>query len=362
MSGGAGVLKQSVVLNHLIPFLSIIDYINLRRALVRISPLLINASDLLLRRFERRLEEELHLESHIITSLVSLLTHEGGEVFLSGGFLVSLLRGDAFQKEQDLDLYFCNASVLKDTPFDINSFDGEEAREDFEYPNFLAIYSRIFSGVKIQFIQHKNKNNLLSDKNNLLSGIARFDIPICRNMYSKSTGLRICHSESLTRSSCVVDVPFYMESQGLVAKRNLFKNKFKILKKRVEKYRLRGFNITFETYIDEEDFKLLFKCPIEHVPFIGNRNEIFRLMGAHNPPSCIYSKDCRCASAGDPAARFCTNHFSKIHCDCEHHVVFYQLLKVRWTENMIQQLWEEYEKEWKNEGGRASQKTKRIKI
>lgn len=355
MSEGAGVLKQSVVLNHLIPFLSIIDYINLRRALVRISPLLISASDLLLRRFERRLYDELHLESHVVTSLISLLTHQGGQVFLSGGFLVSLLRGDVFQKGQDLDFYFCNASVLKNTPFDVNPTDEGEAREDFEYPNFLAVYSRIFNAVKIQFIEHKTKSDLLS-------GIARFDIPICRNMYSKSTGLRICYLESLTHASCVVDVPFYMESQGSIAKRNLFKNKFKILKERVEKYRLRGFDITFETHIEEEDFKLRFKCPIEHVPFIGNRNEIFRLMGAHNPPSCIYSKDCRCTSAGDPAARFCTNHFSKIHCDCEHHVVFYQLLKVRWIENMIQQLWEEYEKEWKNEGERISQKTKRIKI
>jgi hypothetical protein len=288
----------------------------------------------------------------VVTSLLSLLTHEGDEVFLSGGFLVSLLRGEAFQKEQDLDFYFFNVSVLKGTPFDVYPTDEGEAKEHWEYPNFLAVYSREFSGVKMQFIEHKTKSNLLS-------GIARFDIPICRNMYSKSTGLRICYLESLTHSSCVVDVPDYMESQGSIAKKTLFVNKFKILKERVEKYRLRGFDIAFETLIEEEDFKRRFKCPIEHTPFIGNRNQIFKLMGEHNPPSCIYSKDCRCKSAGDPAARFCTNHFSKMHCDCEHHVEFYRVMKTRWIEEMIQTLWEEYEKEWGNE---ESQKIKRIKI
>lgn len=347
---GAGVLKQSVVLNHLIPFLSILDYINLRRALVRISPLLISASDLLLRRFERRLEEELHLEPHVVKTLVSLLTHPGGEVFLSGGFLVSLLRGDAFQKEQDLDFYFFNVSILNSTPFEV---EGQlPTRAEIEYPSFKHVFSTMVNeSIKIQFIEHISRENVLM-------GISRFDIPICKNMYSKSTGLRIRHLESLTHSTCVVDVPLWMEHLPPFSRNSTFLDKFKILRARVEKYRLRGFDIAFETHIDEEDFKRRFKCPIEHVPFIKDRNEIFRLMGTHNPPSCIYSKDCRCVSAGDPAARFCTNHFSKIHCDCEHHVVFYQVLKVRWIENMIQQLWEEYEKEWKNEEAR---KTKRIK-
>lgn len=355
MSEGVHPLKQVVILNHLIPFLNVLDYINLRRSLVRFSPLLPSPAQVLLRRFEHRIRNELHLEEAETTALVSLLTQRN-DVFLSGGFLVSLLRGDAFRDGQDVDLFIDNESVLKDSFFWDECIHNMDNRWDYDGLQLVGLFNK---GV-LQFVL--NAIGLAK------TAISHFDISICRNAFNANFGLRICDMDGLLSSRCIINMTELISNVSRMEYRKSLKDYYVRLSDRAKKYEARGFYIGFNVGTKEE-IEPLFHYPPEQAPFIEEREEIYQLMGTHNPDSCIYTKDCRCKGAGDPAARWCMNHLtmSRVHnCDCEHHKLFYVELKKRYMEEHAQKLWEEYEEYWGGklfshpppEGG----KTKKLKL
>lgn len=356
MSEGVHPLKQVVILNHLIPFLNVLDYINLRRSLVRFSPLLPSPAQLLLHRFEHRLRHELHLEEVEATALLSLLTQRN-DIFLSGGFLVSLLRGDAFRDGQDVDLFIDNEYVLKDSIF-WEERQNPDTLWDYDGVQPIYLYNR---GV-VQFVH----NDISLAK----TAISHFDIPICRNAFNATLGLRIFDMNGLVRSHCVVNMTEWISNVSKMQYRKSLKDYYVRLSDRVKKYEARGFYIGYNIGTKEE-IEPLFHYPPEQTPFVEEREEVYRLMGMHNPDSCIYTKDCRCKGAGDPAARWCMNHVTKsrVHnCDCEHHKIFYVELKKRYMEEHAKTLWEEYEAYWSSlppaggEGGLHSPKIKKLKI
>jgi hypothetical protein len=340
-------LKQSVIVNHLIPFLSIIDYINFRRSF-RQSKLLPSPADLLLRRFESRIRNELHLAEEVIATLVSFLTQRD-DVFLSGGFLVSLLRGDAFRDGQDLDFFFSDYDLLRDTPFWIeadHNIDNSTGRVYDGMVDVVYVYTR----GHVQFIEHDSSKMLLNS-------ISRFDIPVCRNAYNRSFGLRLCNIDALTHMQCVVDIPQWVGRARNINHLESLASFYGRLSERIEKYKARGFSVGLRVG-EKGEVEPLFQCPVENVPHVNSRSEMFKLMGQHNPDSCVFTKDCRCKGAGDPAARWC-----KITgCDCEHHQVFYQEMKKRWADEHAYTLWEEYEAYWTPCGGPHSSQIKKQKI
>jgi hypothetical protein len=345
MSGGVHILKQSVIMNHLVSFLSVLDYINLRRALVHVSSSNISPADLVLRRFKNRLIHDFNASEEVVVTLVSLLT-ERSDVFLSGGILVSILRGDTIKREgQDVDLFFSDYLILKDTCFWINP----HANVNFNPADDDADVNRVYDGMveviyvytrgDIQFIEHKSDAAILDS-------ISKFDIPICRNLYNKERGLRIQNMKALTRGHCVVDIPQWVGRVRDMHDRTSLTPCYERLLHRMKKYEERGFELEYRVGTQEE-VQPFFKYPIEKVPPIIDRIDVYRLMGKHNPDSCIYTKDCKCKSAGDPAARWCTNFISTIHsCNCEHHQVFYKEMKSRYLEEHATRLWEEYERYW----------------
>lgn len=352
MSEGVHPLKQVVILNHLIPFLNVLDYINLRRSLVRFSPLLPSPAQVLLRRFEHRIRNELHLKEEEAAALVSLLTQRN-DVLLSGGFLVSLLRGDAFRDGQDVDIFIDNEHVLKDS-----LFEGDTANDNmWDYDGIQPIY--LYNRGIVQFI--RNEARIAKES------ICRFDISICRNAFNANFGLRICDMDGLLSSHCIVNMSEWISNVSRMQYRKSLKDYYIRLGDRVKKYEARGFYIGFNIGTKEE-IEPLFHYPPEHAPFIEEREEVYQLMGMHNPDSCIYTKDCRCKGAGDPAARWCMNHLtlSRVHnCDCEHHKLFYAELKKRYMEEHAKKFWEEYEDFWSSllpTGGLHSHKIKKQKI
>lgn len=344
MSGGVHVLKQNVIMNHLVSFLSVLDYINLRRALVHISPSNISPADLVLRRFKNRLITDFNASEEVVVTLVSLLT-ERSDVFLSGGLLVSILRGDGIKREgQDVDLFFSDYLILKDTcfwvspnPDQLDTY-GDELDVNRVYDGMVDVIY-VYTRGDIQFIEHKSDAAILDS-------ISKFDIPLCRNMYNKVGGLRISNLEDLTRGHCVVDIPQWVGRVREMHDRTSLAPCYERLSSRMKKYEERGFELDYRVGTQEEVLPL-FKYPIVYVPPIIDRTDVYRLMGKHNPDSCIYTKDCKCKSAGDPAARWCSNFVSTMNsCDCEHHQVFNKEMKIRYMEENATRLWEEYERYW----------------
>ena len=214
---------------------------------------------------------------------------------------------------------------------------------------------------KIQFINHIGCESALTS-------ISRFDIPICRNAFNLQSGLRLCHNlEDLTRQRCTVVLSDWILRIRTLQYLRELKGYYTRLNKRIEKYQRRGFQIDIVKG-DEESIRSAFVVDISKAPRIEKRDEVYRLMGKHNPDSCVYGKDCTCKSAGDPNARFCNlttrrrdlgGFFSRVHfCDCEHHMVFYREMKQAWIIDHVDTLWREFQIFWESSGEAALKKAK----
>jgi hypothetical protein len=242
---------------------------------------------------------------------------------------VSLLKGDALQKGQDVDFYVADFSLLIGTIFPLD-YDEEGMDVDRgNYPDWVPVHTILVGdAVKLQFMHHPSSKAICRR-------VERFDIPICRNMYSLAAGLRICHPKELTHSCCKVNITAWMEEcdnspschQPIFSLKPLYTR----LKERVEKYVQRGFDIGYEAYMDVIDFKTKYICPMEKVPFIRDTLEIYALMGRF-PPAY----------------------------DTQGEAVFYWELKEKWAQRQVNRLWEEYQIEWKvffNQMGCKSHRT-----
>lgn len=307
------VIHQKPIMESLLPFLSVIDYINLKRATVNvISPKIPSPEALLLTRFMYRMRHEVGLSDDYIQVITHLLCERDG-FYLTGGFLLALLRGDAFDaKKQDVDFFVTEESYRGTF---IEAFDPHRAitPEDDTYGmsmDFLRVFD--LGQVRVQFIVHESKE--LSQHS-----IFHFDIPLCRNLFSKRSGLKLFCLNDITKQSTTIHTVDLLTRVYDSKERTRFTEIYKRNLSRIEKYRHRGFYIRvivsskktlWSSIPIGEDLAREQACRFDR---------IYPIMKMHNPPSCVYTTDCRCNSEHDEKGKYCTENFD---CQCDHHRAF----------------------------------------
>lgn len=309
---------KEIMKDHLIRYLSIVDYINLRIATVNvISPLLPLPEHLLMERFIYRMRNEVGLDNDRLQTLTRLLC-ERDDFYLSGGFLLALIRGDPFDaKKQDVDFFVTEPSYQGTF---IQTYD--ERRQVNVIPvddlyglslEFLRVFDLFDLGQgRIQFIVHESKQVSRHS-------IQHFDIPLCRNFFSMKTGLQIFCLEDVTRGRTTIQTSSLLQRVYDLKERTRFGEIYKRNASRIDKYRKRGFDIKVQV-TDKDTLRSLIPIGADLAKEQARRfDRIYTIMGMHNPPSCVFTADCRCTSEYDSVRRYCLDNFQ---CDCNHHQAF----------------------------------------
>lgn len=330
--GVLGVFKSNVIVQNLIPYLSVLDYIQLRRT-QRFPKGLITPAALFWVRLLQRIRRDFQLSEEVALAFEKLFT-ETDLFYLTGGYLISVLRGDPFVVGQDIDLCYTQLKVEEITVFStIQLMD-----EFLEYQDYLRGIKSIGFIHGIQFIEHYKGSSIPIDIN-------RFDMNICRNMFHFKEGLKCKELDLLTHRVGQVDLVEWVGRILGYFPYETLKFVYEKLSGRAEKYRSRGFEIKIKIGTKEEVYPLFVVDPDDMPDSLeDNQNWIFDVMGKHNPDSCVYTKDCKC-KRGDQFSRWC----SIIHaCDCEHHMAFLKEYKEQWSAQRAEKLWKEYQEFWKN--------------
>lgn len=326
--GVLGVFKSNVIVQNLIPYLSVLDYIQLRRT-QRFPKGLITPAALFWVRLLQRIRRDFQLSEEMALAFEKLFT-ETDLFYLTGGYLISVLRGDPFVVGQDIDLCFSDFDVTKNTIF--NTIENNKLVEYRD--NILGITG--IGGVHgIQFIEYFSGATIPI-------AIKRFDMNICRNMFHFKEGLKCKELDLLTHMAGHIDlIEWIRYILGSFAYENL-KIWYTKLSGRAEKYRSRGFDIKIKIGTKEEVYPL-FEADPDDMPesLKDNRSWRFELMGKHNPDSCVYTSDCKC-KMGEQFPRWCSIQA----CDCEHHKAFLKEYKEKWSSRRAEELWKEYQKFW----------------
>lgn len=298
------------IMVNLVPYLSVVDYINLKRAVVRLPSAIISPADLLFRRLVSRLGTFTQLDPSVIAELIRLLC-ERDDFYISGGFLVALLRGDPFDfSVQDLDFFVTEASYqssekLKTLPITNPWSLSDEPDEEYAH---VMPFSSVFNilNSQIQFIAHTSKKDVQQS-------IGTFDLPLCRNYFSFKTGLRIFKLEDLTTQRTTVETSQLLSRIfGLQHRTHLIRI-YEKNRGRIEKYRQRGFDVRVNVATPEVLDSLLPPkggTPTYHVTY--------QLMGMHAPVSCALGRVCRCKTERYNKECYRVHH----RCKCKSHILF----------------------------------------
>lgn len=308
--GAMSFWRYAPIMANLVPYLSVVDYINLRRAAIRMVTI-ISPADLLFQRLVARLKSFSHLDLSVVSELIRLLSTQD-DFYLSGGFLVALLRGDEFNVSvQDLDFF-----VTKDSYKSASQFPGLdvvrytippafEAEEEYAHVMpFLDVVN--IRDSPIQFIVHESKEQLHQS-------ISTFDLPVCRNYFCKKAGLRIFRLEDLTKQCTTVETFQLLSRIYNLQERTHLIPVYERNQKRIEKYRKRGFEVHIKL-----------ATPEELKPLIPLRNEvpaydlIYDIMGSHLPAACVSGFRCECKHSEYNIV--CWGWFRS--CQCDAHVEF----------------------------------------
>jgi len=310
------VCRVKEIMSTLLPYLSVVDYINLRVATVNaISSSIMSPTDLLMQRFIHRISTETLITEECRELFIQLLTKRD-HFYLSGGFLVALLRGDPFDLvKQDVDFFVTEESYQGTLLQQLDNFQNNAFphNEDENYGNSMN-FMRVFDlkDIRCQFIVHESKEILHHS-------IFGFDLPVCRNYFSKRAGLKIHKLEDLTRHSTKVNTLQLLNRIHGLEHRTSLTELYKRNAFRIEKYRKRGFDVTIHL-AKEEDLR----AAIPTDSYLGedrarNFDKVFAIMGVHNPPSCVFTVDCKCKTDVGAQRRYCFRNFR---CQCDHHQVF----------------------------------------
>jgi len=325
-----GVFKSNVVMSHLIPYLSVLDYIQVRKS-QRFPKDLITPAQLFWKRFSWRIRRDFGLTEEIACHIEKLFT-ESENFCLTGGYLISVLRGDPRVDGQDIDVCF--------SEYDMNTdpiFKSIPNNQMVDYEHFLGI--KCIGAIHgIQFIQYWNSKGIIPN-------IKRFDINVCRNMFSMKEGLKCMSLDSLSKMAGRVDLGEWISSNiPFLTSKQCLKDLYTKLQNRIGKYHRRGFDITVKIG-SKKDVYPLFVCEPEEMPIERktDKNLIFEIMGKHNPDSCVYTSDCRCKSRGF-FGRWCMGADA---CNCPHHIEFQKEFRQKWSTQRAEKLWEEYADFWK---------------
>jgi hypothetical protein len=338
------VVSQATICNHLLAYLSVVDYINLRRATVNcISRQLPSPAQLVSRRLVRRLKHDLEFTEENVDHLMKALAGayadkdlNGGEAAFTGGFLLAVLRGESFDAErQDIDIF---ASFYNDGNWGF--LEPPEDVDNHEQYDDLMPFARIFNykmqNTRVQFVMCRRQG--------VPQAIRAFDMSICKNAFIPDRGvLYIDDLEGLTRQQCVVNVDSVVRGIYKVQFRDTLFPLYEREKKRIDKYRARGYDVRV-VHAPRNALGDMFVMDPDQAG-VFDPDEMYMLMGCHAPPSCVFTPDCRCQNTRDPNVRYCIQR-SEIGCDCEHHRVYYRTLRERWVARKRQRFVEEYERCW----------------
>lgn len=341
------VLRQpGIVDNHLLAYLSVVDYINLRRATVNhISRQCVKPADLVRRRVESRLKRDLHFTDEQVAHLFKLLsTHDDEEsrhIFLTGGFLLTLLTGAPFDATcQDIDLFSTRHDFESNFGFggDYRK-SAEHAQEQEEYSGMktvMDVCNYKVQDVHVQVVVCRTANHLPSL-------VEHFDMSVCRNMFDVVNGLYIADLEGVTRQACDAELARVIGQVKNLHHRDTLWPLYQRQDKRIQKYRARGYDVRV-VHPPRETLGEAFVMDVNDVR-VFNPDDIFELMGTHSPASCVFSRDCKCKSVEDAKSRFCDTDA----CECDHHMVFYRTLRARWIKRQQAVFAEEYARYWLGE-------------
>ena len=289
----------------LFPYLSVVDYINLRRATVNAIPSSFTSpAELLFQRLVSTMKQFTHLEPALVDELIHFLCTRD-DFYLSGGFLVALLRGDPFDPAtQDLDFFVTEAGYAGLQIELADTWERHQSPEsDDEYAHVMPFIQVLtVSNCPVQFIVHESKEKLHQS-------IATFDLPICRNYFSRKAGLRIARLEDLTRRRTIVETSQLLSRIYGLEERTHLLAIYEKNANRIEKYRRRGFDVQIRV-ADSGTLDRL----INPKPEMPSYQMIYELMGMHTPPQCHF---CPCKeSTYNPEC------YRAFHCKCEHHLAF----------------------------------------
>jgi hypothetical protein len=302
--------RYAPIMDNLVPYLSVVDYINLKRAAIRMVTI-ISPAELLFQRLVARLKSFIGLDQTLVSALIRLLSTRD-DFYLSGGFLVALLRGDEFNVSvQDLDFFVTKDSYESSSKFpglDVIRYTIPPALEsEEEYAHVMPFLGVVnIRDSPIQFIVHESKEQLHQS-------IFTFDLPVCRNYFSKKAGLRIFRLEDLTTPSTTVETSQLLSRiYGLQVRTHLLPV-YERNQKRIEKYRKRGFEVHIKLATPEVLRTLI---PLKNeIPLF---DLFYDIMGSHLPMSCESGFRCECKEQGYNIV--CYRWYRN--CECKAHVEF----------------------------------------
>lgn len=315
------IWHHAPIVVNLISYLSIIDFINLRRAVKALPSSIGSPAELLFQRLVLHLKRFTQLGADLRDELIRLLS-ERDDFYLSGGFLIALLRSDTFDVSvQDLDFFITNDSFQAspkiqrlveyrdDVPFCV------VPDTDLQYAHvmpFLRIYD--IANSPVQLIVHASKETLHQS-------IYTFDLPVCRNYFSRTAGLRIFRIEDLMYQRTTVETSQLLSRIFGLQIRTELVPIYATNQRRIEKYRKRGFNV-----------KVNVATPKELEPLIPPKNEmplydmLYYLTGRHGPSVCSTGQACLCTHSNYNPRCYHAYH----RCLCEAHVAFNTQIKAQY--------------------------------
>lgn len=324
-------------MEHLLGYLSVVDYINLRHATVDfISTQIPKPADVLKQRLCNRLQRELSFTQEELMRFLGWLEHnEEREMFLTGGFLVALLTGSPFDVvKQDIDVFSTDMDYDSNFGFTGNppAFPSDESYDE-DFPMSMVCNYKVQSA-RVQIVVWHRANGRPWDL------IDHFDMSVCRNAFNLKRGLHVGDLSGLTLEECDVDMTNLLSRISKIQHRDSLIGWYERQEARFSKYRARGYDVRV-THPQGDALKNAF---VMHTNVVGifDQREMYALMGTHSPASCVFIPDCRCKSALDANARYCIPNT----CSCDHHKVFYTTMKERWVARKREALALEYTNFW----------------
>lgn len=315
------VISVKPICQHLIQYLSVITYINLRIATVNyISHQNVTPHALALRRLRQHLMRGLRFTEMEAEHIERLLAGEYGAMILTGGFLVALLTGAPFDaKTQDINLL-----AFESHP-DFGFTEASEADEDGEGCYMIQdTHVRIICDPSAC-----SSYGLVTD----------FDMDICKNMLS-ARSLCIENLQGLTKQTCIMKMEDVLRSEPGMSWKDTLVPMYERLQHRITKYKARGYDVRV---VHPKEVQNAFCLDLNNAAL--SERDALSLMGKHHPDSCVYTRDCKCESRGK---KFCDTMLPDgKFCSCEHHLQFYAEVKRRWAKRKQEAFTREYMAFWK---------------
>lgn len=262
VSSSADVIFNSVYINALIPFLTPVAYIMLRRANPRFflqgGTRYVTPVAMCMQLAHHMFAHSFALPSVEVDALMKALSD--GTLTLTGGALLSLLNGDPILKEQDFDVYGHDIALhddirLKQLLCHVNV-------TDITYENISCYDINKWMNMNVLEVARKGQkfSNIICFKDAETAHCYPkwFDLKFCANTLTGKR-LTLCNWKAVVKRQCVLNPRHYLTALGpgdsMLEVREIVQTR---IKHRIQKYQRRGYHIQVQVnWQPEEDAKLL---------------------------------------------------------------------------------------------------------